>query len=232
MVAEQYRYNPENRRWNPTSNPYTREEVTHVLNHPIFPKKPMYATETPLDLSPRINTGLPAKEALYIGPWYHQGNEATCLPWAVANAMLALNIKPPPGLIRDLLNYALNTDGKEEGIMLDKARELITHHPENNILLQPSLLAHDLNPDKPAWTVKGNAILVKDTVDKNTPLLVSLQREERDRHTVCITGYTISEEGFMSVQVIDSARRGIAGYPIETLSKEIVPASALAIMPS
>lgn len=84
----------------------------------------------------RISAEQGESEVVYEGDWVYQGSEPTCLPWAVANASVALGLEPDAFYIADLLNYAIDIkESINEGANYPKAMELLAKYPKSSISL-------------------------------------------------------------------------------------------------
>lgn len=188
---------------------------------------------------------------VYSGKWYCQGFEPTCTPWTIANATLALGLKPNPLLIRDLLNLANDVTKRDKGgLGFNKAKEVIDQNypqEEVNIIelfgeerLEPTedpkfhLLAFKMSgktreellrtiEEKNKKIIRKNARVIKQIIDEGAKILASVfLKGQQDRHAICIVSYKVHENGQMNVQVIDS-NRGILWISLEHLSKCVVP---------
>lgn len=108
------------------------EELTSIsLQSPIAPNTHFLDDSTrqffadTIRAPDRVTTELPRGEVAYLGPWYYQGLEPTCAPWAIANATLALGLKLNSALMTDLLNLANDIEKSEKGgLGFYKAKEL------------------------------------------------------------------------------------------------------------
>lgn len=75
-----------------------------------------------------LTTGLPASASRYKGSWYHQGLEGTCAPWAFANSLEAIGVRPNSLCLTAMLNLALK--GKA---LMDKLVEILRRYPEQGV---------------------------------------------------------------------------------------------------
>jgi hypothetical protein len=216
--------------------PYTETSVSLAL---FFP--PGRASETPvsneINNRPRINTGLAPSESMYTGAFYVQGKEETCMPWAIANAMTILDVAPQPAFMKNILNHAIGLNSNsEEGLARGIAHILINRFP--GIQVKAERLGGIMTPEEEQimaeWfedtyqeksfetIVKNNAAHIKDALDKKIALIASIKQNGSDStHAICISGYRVSSDGCMDLQIVDS--NFVTSYKknIEKFSREL-----------
>lgn len=199
------------------------------------------------------------KAKVYPCRWFHQGHEPTCVPWAIANATLALGLEPNPILIRDLLNLARDTTNRDKGgLSFKKVKEVIDQkYPQIGInivelsregRLEPTedlelhLLASKMSSntikeevlraveEKNKKIIEKNRSIIKQIIDEEAKILASVfLNGHQDRHAICIVDYKVTENEKMNVLIIDS-NRGVLWMSLEQLSKCIVPFNTYKIL--
>lgn len=213
---------------------YTERDVEFLLQFPLGHAQDL-STEEPPD-SGYINTLLPQATSIYEGPFYTQSSEPTCMPWSIANAMIKVGVSPPVLFMRDILDRSLGfNDQKQEGLHRTTALMLLNEHAEIPVTASflriytpedegkvKDFFGKTYFPRSFSAIVQENASAIKDSLDDKAALVVSIKEEEKDNpHAITIGGYTISDRGAMTLQIIDPNHK--VSYPksIEKLTLEL-----------
>ncbi len=72
----------------------------------------------------RYNTSLKPSKIEYSTGWYYQGNNPSCLPWALAGACLDFGLEPNPVFMAKILNLTFAEEGFTSGIGFDDLNEV------------------------------------------------------------------------------------------------------------
>lgn len=166
----------------------------------------------------RVPLTYPPIRKAYEGPTYFQGyNAPTCEAWATVHALLAAKADPSVSLVKNLLNAAqIGENGRQgldfittEGIIRQRTRD-IDFNVSGQTGIKPTVeqLASYI---KAAIDAEGAALAVIEIRRPGNPLAA---------HTVCISGYSIDNQGRMDVQIIDSAC-GAGAVSIENLREKL-----------
>lgn len=228
-------------------------------HHSTRPDDLVFFSET-MVADDRVPTLLRPAWRAYKGSWYHQGEEPTCLPWAVLGGGLVAEVQPSPRLAADLVNLAnrIGDPNKAPGMEFEEAVDILRFHPDAGIMLESSpfnigaetkterlmlnLVEESLRKDEIYeayfdyfWppdrdlTIRKNAAKIVDSLEQDYPLLLSVDYNKYrglpsgsgiSPHAICVSGYTVDEESYMDVQIIDSAR-GIFWMSLEHLSRSV-----------
>lgn len=147
--------------------------------------------------------------ATYTGPIYLQGNEGTCLAWALIHAINAIGLTPDTALATKLLNAALPSETNERG-GLDHfmAAGLISDSAQFTYEF-----AHELEGQK--LTPHQLACFIKEAMDDQGVVIAGVKHPgSGSNHAVCLSGYALDENNYMDLQFIDS-NDGEHKMPIE-----------------
>ena len=214
--------------------PYTADRVSLLLHFPSG-----RATEMlPISDSPedRIDTYLQPSKVEYTGGFYLQGNETTCMPWSIGNAITVLGEDLQPLFMKDMLNHALGFNSHStQGMRRLIAPTLINNYPglsvkaekiDDIIAIEEEEIIADYFPTtyqkKPFETiVRDNAFLIKDAIDTQAAIVASVKVDNADPHAVCIAGYEVDKQRNMNLQIIDSNTVTSSTKSIEDVTREL-----------
>lgn len=136
--------------------------------------------------------------------WYPQGDEPTCTTWSFVNALAALEMSPSEVLVRRLLNRTMryNQRNPDYGLPIDTLNSMVagTDYPPITTDI------FTLNQ----FDLLNYARMVKSVVDNDGSLIESVGgsyynlKGDNEAHAVAITGYKVTSEGDVKVQVVDS----------------------------
>jgi hypothetical protein len=237
--------------------------VTETID--MLSKAVGYWLQDQMEGNERVAVTTDISTSSYSGPWHYQGNEGSCTAISFLNALSAIGVSPDIALITSLRNFAIGYGGvrQEGGMAKGEFLHLATTEHSNFALELPDIKCDlqpippregeqlsgnpDLNrihecffklmPCDPSLTLRGNAQLIRENIDKGSVIMVTVsdrflpfgpQRREMHETTVC--GYRTSEKGYMDVQIIDSDY-GIFWMAIEDLSRAVAFGSAIIVRP-
>ncbi len=187
----------------------------------------------PLNPNERNSYLFDPSEVKYQGPWYDQSSSHSCVPWAIANAGMVLGYAPNLDSIWNLSVLSNNEQYRGNGISFREATRYVNEDPR----MSYRLLSLEANSDGKSHTpfdvtsqtnserISTGIFLTKllDNIAVKKPILIGVvsklfSGEEIGSHALCISGYRVSKQGRIDLQVIDSAR-GIYWVPEERVRK-------------
>jgi len=192
----------------------------------------------------RVSTGLASSKEIYTGEWLYNHGKKSCVAWALANAMLALNGDVDSELIKKLHLAAEKTpkglvipDDILERTSTEYAFSKFSYADEANsamlkLAFDPTLSKlgkpHAFQNTGEAEKVWFNGHFLRANVSDSKKLVVGVNYDKftgglhEDNHGVAVVGYSISERGAMDVQFID-ANYGKLWTSLEHFSYSILP---------
>lgn len=225
--------------------PYDIYETADLLDRP-YPSTQKFLDEDevrflgseniePVDEAP-IN---PSEIKNYLGPWYFQRSEPTCLPWNVANASRIQEELIDPNCLTNLLNIAITPKPFDQGMSYFQAMPEIKRlsslnlkqgEPGNSLIQIPS----GADNSQVIEITERNIALIKIALGEGRCILTSVFNEyyigRQGRHALCISGYQINNQGRAFAQLTDPAR-GLIWTSVDHISKAVVPNDTYYLIP-
>lgn len=184
----------------------------------------------------RFTTGLEPSRKIYSGSWFCQGDEPTCMAWAVANSHLIVGATPNFEFLAILNDHA-------RGVVIPGRLDLSFNELEDYLTKVDQPAVRIRKPDPVVWGYPagyGNqpdkASDIKSSLHNGKSLIVGVRSGfyfpigyvnpfSRESHAICISGYEVLENGFMDVWLTDS-NYGIFKTSLEFLNRCIIENSA------
>lgn len=147
----------------------------------------------------------------YRGPIFLQGDDVTCLGWAITHATYAVGETPDAGITASLLNTSLPSQEHEGGMYVPDA-VILTRKDTNKVFIEEIKPLHEIKDSNGNEGTPQNNFedLMRTVTSTNKALIAALAEipyegdNTEKSHSVCLTAFETSPSGDMQIQVIDS----------------------------